>query len=357
MKMHKVSICTSKSYDVLIGRDLLKNAGEEIKKVAPDTKKIAVIADRTVHSLYADVLISSLSSAGFEAVSYVFEPGETSKGADEFINLLEFLAKSELTRKDALVSLGGGVSGDLCGFAASVYLRGVDYIQIPTTLLSAVDSSVGGKTAINLKAGKNLVGSFYQPSLVICSIDTFDTLPKLEMQAGLCECIKYGVIKDEGLFGSISCMDYKKDMADMVKRCVEIKAEVVKEDEFDFGERQKLNFGHTAAHGIEILSDYKTNHGLAVGIGMVIAASGAAAIGFCDKSLPQKIRNALIKNGISFECPFSAKELYDHAHFDKKRAGDDINIVLPIEIGKATIHTMKMSSLLNFFKLALGEKT
>ena len=354
--MQKIEICASKSYDVLIGNEILKSCGEYVRAVLKNAQTLALVTDQTVAAFYACEVKELLEHVGFKILEYTFSDGERAKSAAVYIDLLEFLAKNGLTRTDALVALGGGVTGDLCGFAASTYLRGVDFVQIPTTLLAAVDSSVGGKTAINLESGKNLAGTFYQPSLVLCPIETLDTLPESEFKAGLCECIKYAVIKDKGLFETFLSGNYKNDMESMIKRCVEIKSDMVLKDEFDWDERQKLNFGHTAAHAIESLSRFTINHGLAVGIGMVIEASGAAAIGVCDTSVVRDIERALHANGIDFACPFSAKELFDHALFDKKRAGENINLILPTEIGNAIVYKMAIKDLLPFFEGALGKK-
>jgi len=354
--MQKIEIKASKSYDVLIGNGLLEKSGEHIRDAIKGARTIALISDENVAAFYAPTVKTSLKRAGFRVIEYTFPSGERSKSAQVFIDLLEFLAKNELTRSDALAALGGGVAGDLVGFAASAYLRGVDFVQIPTTLLAAVDSSVGGKTAINLKAGKNLAGAFYQPSLVLCSTDTLGTLPEIEFKAGLCECIKCAVIKDKELFQVFLSGDCKNDLENMIRACVEIKGQVVLEDEFDRGERQKLNFGHSAAHAIEILSDFEINHGLAVGMGMVVEAKGAAALGICDKSVADDIEAALTAHGIDFACPFSAAELYEHTLFDKKRSGESINLILPTEIGNAVIYKMKTDDILPFYKSALGEK-
>ena len=232
----------------------------------------AVITDSNVDKLYSNILISSLEKSGYKVSKFVFDAGEQSKNANTFVDILEFLANSGLTRSDCVFALGGGVVGDIAGFAASVYLRGIKFVQIPTTLLAAVDSSVGGKTAVNLPAGKNLVGAFHQPSLVLCDLDTLDTLPESVFQDGCAEVIKYGVIYDAGLFSHLAENGLAFEREYVISRCVELKRNVVEQDEFDTGARQMLNYGHTIGHGIEAQSGFSVTHGQAVAIGMAIVS-------------------------------------------------------------------------------------
>ena len=256
--MKTVKVQASKSYDVVIGNGILPCLGAYLGQVT-QAKKIAVVSDSQVWPLYGKTVLNAL--AEYETFSYVFPAGEESKNGSTYLKLLNFLAENKLTRSDCLLALGGGVVGDLTGFAAATYLRGVDFVQAPTTLLAAVDSSVGGKTAIDLDAGKNLAGAFYQPSAVLCDLDTLNTLPENIFRDGCAEVIKYGVLYDEALFAHLEEKGLGFDQEEVISRCVELKRDVVAQDEFDRGERQKLNLGHTIGHGIEACSGYKISHG------------------------------------------------------------------------------------------------
>lgn len=228
-------------------------------------REAVVVTDDTVRALYGQTVADSLGRAGVRAQCFSFAPGEDSKSLATYGALMEFLAESQLTRAGAVVAVGGGVVGDLAGFAAATYLRGVRFVQVPTTLLAVVDSSVGGKTAVNLAAGKNLAGAFYQPSLVVVDMGTLHTLPPEEVANGLSEMVKYGAIADETLFAQMASGGYDEARA---ARCVEIKADFVRQDEHDSGARQALNFGHTIGHAIERASNFLISHGRAVAIGM-----------------------------------------------------------------------------------------
>ena len=248
--MNTVTVNASRSYEVKIGPGLLSQLGAEAATVG--AKGVAVIiSDSNVWSLYGSTAENSLVRAGFSVLSYVFPAGEQQKNAATYLDLLTFLATNRVTRSDCLVALGGGVVGDLTGCAAATYLRGIGYIQVPTTLLAAVDSSVGGKTAIDLEVGKNLVGAFCQPKLVLCDTDTLDTLPQNIFRDGCAEVIKYGILYDPEMFALLlkTGMDFPREK--IITRCVELKRDVVAEDEFDTGCRMKLNLGHTIGHSIE----------------------------------------------------------------------------------------------------------
>ena len=273
--MNTVTVRASRQYDILIGQGLLPTLGAEAKKLGK-AQKVCVISETTVYPLYGAVAEESLKSAGFSVVSYVFPAGEESKNGLIFLDLLNFLAESQLTRSDMIVALGGGVVGDLAGFAAASYLRGIRFIQVPTTLLAAVDSSVGGKTAIDLPAGKNLAGAFCQPSLVLCDTDTLNSLPLDIFRDGCAEVIKYGVLYDSKLFAHLEEKGLSFDREAVITRCVELKRDVVMEDEFDTGARMKLNLGHTVGHGVEAKSHFAISHGKAVAIGMAIVSRASA---------------------------------------------------------------------------------
>lgn len=342
--MKTIRVNASKEYDVVIGNGILPSLGERCAEIFGKSRAV-IISDSNVAPLWLAKAKASLENAGIETVEVVFTAGEESKSTKTLCELIEFMAESKLTRSDFSVALGGGVTGDMTGFASSAYLRGIPFIQVPTTLLAAVDSSVGGKTAVNLTAGKNLMGAFYQPSLVLCDTDTLSTLPDAEFANGMAEVIKYGVIFDKNLFDKVCGGDVKSDMEEIIARCVELKRDVVAKDEFDRGDRQLLNFGHTMAHSIEKCSNFEIPHGSAVAIGMVIAAKAAHALGWSDENCTDAIIAANKNNNLPCECGFSAKELADAALSDKKREGGFINFVMPEVMGKCILKKIPVDDL------------
>ncbi|MBQ8696148.1 MAG: 3-dehydroquinate synthase, partial [Clostridia bacterium] len=298
--MKTVHVNASNEYDVLIGSGLLAKCGELIGGVIK-SKKLCLVTDDTVDALYSDKVISSLEGVGFEVIKFVFPHGEASKSAQTYLSLLGYLAKNHITRTDALVALGGGVVGDLTGFAAATYNRGMAFVQIPTTLLAAVDSSVGGKTAIDIPEGKNLVGAFHQPKIVIMDTDTLRTLPEDIYRDGCAEVIKYGVICDGDLFEKLTKSHVKEAEEEVICRCVEIKRDIVAEDEFDKGVRALLNLGHTVGHAVEACSNFEVSHGSAVAIGMKIVVKASVKYGICDGACLDAIENILNNYGFSLE--------------------------------------------------------
>ena len=332
--MKKISIKTSHPYEVIIERGGLKKSGEYIANVTA-SRKAAIITDDIVEKLHLQTVIDSMKAAGFECSVYSFPNGEQSKCLSNLGKIYDFLCDSNITRSDIVVALGGGVVGDITGFAAASYLRGVEFIQIPTTLLSQVDSSVGGKTAIDIPGGKNLVGAFKQPALVICDSDALKTLPKEIISEGMGECIKYGMIRDEKLFELMESHDLDtldEIMDEMVYTCVDIKRQVVENDEFDRGERMILNFGHTLGHALEGWHNY-TNyaHGAGVAAGMCMIT---------DRLAPQ-LSERLKKCVEAYELPIGSdipmSELLPFCVKDKKNEAKNINYIICNEIGKAEI--------------------
>ena len=348
--MRKVDVKASSEYDILIGKGLLDKAGELIKQVKKPCSAV-IITDSNVDLLYSERLKESIVREGFEVYKFTFNAGEKSKNASTFIEILEKMAQWKITRSDLVIALGGGVVGDITGFASACYLRGIDFVQIPTTLLSAVDSSVGGKTAIDLEAGKNLAGAFYQPKLVICDTDTFDTLPKREIACGYAEVIKYAILFDEEFFTELD--DGKTDIDSVVEKCVTFKRDVVQKDEFDRGERKLLNLGHTAAHGIEKVSDFEVSHGEAVAAGTVIAARISENRGLCSDGTSEKIRTILRKYNLPDEYDISADKLYEAAKSDKKRESSKITLVLVEKIGKCVLCDVNVEDVEEMFSKAL----
>ncbi len=346
--MKKIHINASKEYDVIISKGILESCGEFIGEVVPKCRA-AIISDDVVFPLYGDTVQKSLEKSGFDVVSYVFENGEKSKSIKTYAEILEFLAENHLTRTDIIVALGGGVCGDMAGFSAATYLRGIKFVQIPTTLLAAVDSSVGGKTGVNLLAGKNLVGAFCQPAMVICDPDTLKTLPEDTFSDGVSEAIKCGMIRDNELFEKMSG-NFSQNIEDIIAACITIKSQVVASDEFDRGERQLLNFGHTIGHAIEKCSNFSITHGHAVAIGMVIITKAAEKLGLCEKGICTALENTLTKCGLPTTCDFSAEKLYSVTLSDKKRAGDSVTLVIPEKIGNCVLRKVKTDELLEYIK-------
>ena len=345
--MKTIHITASKSYDVLIGAGLLKNLGQQLLSVLNKGCKIAIISDSNVWPVYGKAVEDALIEAGFSVANFVFPAGESSKSADTYLKILNYLAENQFTRSDAVLALGGGVTGDMSGFAAATFLRGIRYIQVPTTLLAMVDSSVGGKTAIDLPVGKNLVGAFYQPNLVLCDLDTLNTLPASVFSDGCAEVIKYGILYDNALFSHLSEKGLNFDRETVIARCVELKRNVVAEDEFDTGARQKLNLGHTIGHGVEAQSNFTITHGQAVAIGMaIVSKTGCPAI-------YKELCSVLKKFNLPTSTTFSANQLYTSALSDKKRSGGTVNLIIPREIGQCEIVPTPVEELESFIEEGL----
>lgn len=351
--MKSITVKTSKEYMVHIGSGLMNQIGTFAAQLAKPCKA-AVVSDSNVWPLYGHTAEYSLSDAGFDVVHYVFPAGEDRKNTETYISILNFLAENQITRSDLIIALGGGVTGDMTGFAASTYLRGVRYIQVPTSLLAMVDSSVGGKTAIDLPAGKNLVGAFYQPSMVLCDIDVLETLPSEVFRDGCAEVIKYAVLYDSNLFDSLEKYGLTFDRETVISRCVELKNMVVTEDEFDAGNRQKLNLGHTIGHGIEACSNFAVTHGQAVAIGMAIVSRAAASMKICSNDTASAIIALLNHFNLPTKTIFSASQLFEAALSDKKRSGNSLNLIVPECIGSCLICTTPISQIKSFIEAGLS---
>ena len=330
--MKTVHIDASKSYDVRIGRGLLDDCGRQIAERVR-CAIAAVVADDTVYALYGERVCASLEAAGVRTVCYVFPHGEKSKNLLEYAKILNFLAENRVTRADALIALGGGVTGDLGGFAAATYLRGIPFVQLPTTLLAAVDSSVGGKTAVDLPAGKNLAGAFYQPELVLCDLDTLDSLPREIFLDGCAEVIKYAVLGSRELFALLADIPSGKGLEEVTARCVEMKRDFVQSDELDRGARQMLNLGHTFGHAVEASSRFTLSHGKSVAIGMAMILRAACSRGLCSAETRDAVIALLQRYGLPTECPYPADMLLGALSADKKIFGTRLNLVVPTDIG------------------------
>lgn len=352
--MKKVTVQVESPYDVIIERGLLARCGEVFKKYEI-RGQLAVISDSIVAPLYCVKLKTSLKKAGYTVKDYVIPAGEQSKTMDTLQGILSFLAKNGFDRGDIVVALGGGVIGDIAGFAAGVYLRGISYVQIPTTLLAAVDSSVGGKTAIDLPEGKNLAGLFLHPRLVITDLDCFQSLPEEIFRQGMGEVIKTAILKCEELFSLLEASQgelQNRNIEEIIEECVSYKAGVVEKDFKETGLRRLLNLGHTPAHAIEKCSGYKVAHGDAVGCGLQLMAAGAMAEGKLGQSDGKRIMTLLKQEKFPMDAVPSADELAKEACFDKKRKGNTITRIMPFGIGDCRQEQVTLEEMKAFYKKA-----
>ncbi len=348
--MQKVHVNASRSYDIFIGSGLIDKAGEYIS-AAIKARHVCVVTDDNVDPLYSAKLLSTLSDSGFRAEKYVFPHGEASKCHATLLGLYDFLADKSFTRSDALIALGGGVVGDLTGFAAATYMRGIGFVQIPTTVLAQTDSSVGGKTAVDIAGGKNLVGAFYQPQLVLCDIDTLSTLTPEFFADGMAEVVKYGMIKSRELFDILVEKDVRDNLEDIITRCVSIKAQVVENDEREKGERMLLNFGHTLGHAIEKYYNYTgMSHGYAVAIGMSTFTHIAERRGMCAPGTADKLDSLLTKCHLPLSDGAPMDTLFHNSLGDKKRLSSGMNIIICPEIGRSEICSMSIDEYEDFLK-------
>ena len=344
--MKAIKVKASTSYEIFIERGLLGECGKMIKNIVR-CNKTAVITDDTVNTLYGDTLEKTLTENGFTVCRYVFPHGEASKCSDTLNKIYAFLCENSITRSDCIVALGGGVVGDISGYAAATFLRGIKYIQIPTTLLAQIDSSVGGKTAIDLPQGKNLVGAFKQPECVICDPDVLSTLTEEILSDGMAEAIKYGMIRDSRLFDLIASHDITNVsdvIDDIIYKCVAIKRDVVENDEFDTGERMILNFGHTLGHSVESDYNYETyTHGSAVAIGMKEMTDRT-----CSDEVKTKLTDCIKAYRLPTGCDAPMEKLVKLCGGDKKRTGGDINFIVCEKIGEAEIRKLTVAEFEKF---------
>lgn len=345
--MRTIHVPTGAPYEVHVERGLLRSCGALLTETTR-ARRFAIVSDDTVFALYGETLKSAIQEAGAEAAAFVFPHGEASKSHETLLSLYAFLCENQITRTDALIALGGGVTGDLTGFAAATYLRGLPYVQIPTTLLAQVDSSVGGKTAVNLPAGKNLVGAFYQPKCVICDPETLSTLPAEEFACGMAEVIKYGMIRDSRLFDTLCAhtVDTIYSVLDeIIARCIEIKRDLVAEDEFDTGARMLLNFGHTIGHAIERYTDFAWSHGQAVAAGMALISRRTA-----DDSVTARLCRCLEQYQLPTESPAAMTELLPLCANDKKRTGAKLTYVACETVGNGTLRKVSVEEFMTAMK-------
>ena len=343
-----ITVKASRTYDVSVGDGLLPHIGERLAALLPPPATVLLVSDKNVFPLYGKTVISALRAVGYTVIRHVITPGEASKSTRTLQALWHKMAAHAMTRSDCVVALGGGVVGDLSGFAAATYLRGIAYYQIPTSLLAMVDSSVGGKTAVNLPQGKNLCGAFWQPIGVLCDTDVLQTLPEAYVADGMAEVIKYGYIGNPDLLALLSG-DIDDKMEQVIACCVADKRDIVEADEREGGLRRLLNLGHTAGHAIEKLSEHRISHGHAVAIGTVLAARSAVALSLCKSDVPTHMTRLFSRYGLDTACPYGAAALAEWAALDKKRAGDSITLVLPTEIGRSVTYSLPVDGLAELF--------
>ena len=333
-----------KGYDIEIKNKAIKNLGPYLRKNYKNSK-ILIISDDLVYSLHKDKILSEIK--GFSYKEYILDQGEESKNTQNLVNILEFLAKNEFKRSDLILAFGGGMVGDISGLCASLYLRGIDFINIPTTFLSAIDSSVGGKTAVNLKAGKNLCGAFYHPRKVFIDTDFLKTLTDYNFNDGLAEAIKYGMIRDKDLLDIFINEKVDKDYENLdriIKSCLEIKKDIVSKDEKDKGLRQLLNYGHSFGHTFEIISNFKLGHGHAVALGMLVM------VNYFINNFSHDFINLLKKYNLYQEIDFPVDRVVKLARLDKKSSKDLINIIAVKKIGHGEIVSTNLKNLRTIYE-------
>ena len=347
--MTAVPIRALRPYEVCIAPGLLSDLGPRAAALLPPRRAMLVSDDR-VYPLYGPAAEASLTHAGFRVSRFVFPHGEKSKSLPTYTALVQALFDNGFTGGDSVIALGGGVVGDLAGFAAATYHRGLPCIQVPTTLLSAVDSSVGGKTAVNLPGGKNQVGAFHQPALVLCDPSLLETLPPAEYQNGCAEIIKCALLQSQSLFRAIAENPVSRQWESVIAACVEIKGDFIQSDEFDTGRRRLLNLGHTVGHAIEAVSGYTVPHGPAVSIGMATAARAACRRGLCAPETLSALENLLAAYGLPTATDYTAQALAAAALADKKRRGDTLPLVLPEAIGRCRLEPVPVSELPDWFR-------
>ncbi len=352
----------ARSYSIYIEKGILPRVGEYCKTALPKAKTLAVVTDETVAPLYSETVMTSLRGAGFSAELITLPAGESTKSLEMLGKLYDFFASIGITRTDGVVALGGGVIGDLTGFGASTFLRGVDFVQIPTTLLSQVDSSVGGKVAIDLPSGKNLAGAFWQPRLVVIDPNTLDTLTDSTFADGMAEVLKYGCIQDATLFDTLCKAGGRTGVTaiidEVVETCCTLKKQVVEEDENDTGIRMILNFGHTLGHAYERAGNYEIwTHGQAVSAGMVLACQLGATFGVTPSEVFPRLETVLKAYHLPTNIPCTMEDYTSAIGLDKKGAGSQITLILLKQLGEATLYPMEKAVLFKELETLLTIET
>ena len=345
VKMKNIRVNTEPSYMVEIGAGTFDLVGEFVRTLRPNAEKVAVVSDDNVAQLWAGQLEQRLRETGLEVVHFVIRSSENEKTFLNYYALIDFLAAQEMSRNDILIALGGGTVGDLAGFAAATYFRGIPLVMLPTSLLAMVDAAVGGKMGIDLPSGKGLVGTFYEPLAVFCDTNTIDTLPRQRLMEGCAEVLKYGIIGDSRLFYQIVSQGLDFDREQIIAKCVSLKAKYVVADEHDYGARRVLNLGHTVGHAIERCSGYTVTHGFAVAMGMGVIARAGAAHGVCSTDCAAEIEAGLAALGLPNRSTYSLSELMPFVLRDKKRSGCNIDLIVPERIGRCRTVTIPVEAL------------
>ena len=359
---HTIDVAASKPYRVHVGTGCLDQVGPLVR-AACGGAHAAIITDTNVGPLYAEPVRESLEAAGYEVVEHTFPAGEEHKRAATYLDMLEFLCAHEFGRGDTVVALGGGVTGDMAGFAAATYLRGIHLAQVPTSLLSMVDSSVGGKCAIDLEGGKNLAGAFYQPDVVLADVFCLATLSDAQFADGCGEVVKHAVLADPLLFDELEDEPLTPAalamspayVADVVARNIQIKRDVVVADEREHGSRKLLNLGHSIGHAVEAAEDYTLGHGNCVSIGLVAMCRAAVAEGSLDQRTARRIERTLAAHGLQTRTELPADAIFAAARHDKKRAGSSIDLVIPHGIGDCAVERRTLEEFRQLMAIGLGQ--
>lgn len=346
-----IPITTKAPYDVVLDHGIIDAIGSAFLHVCPYAHTAAIITDDNVAPLYAARVEQSIQGQGIDTIRFVFAHGEEQKNIATWQDIMRFLADNHMTRSDAVMALGGGVAGDMAGFAAATYMRGIDVVQVPTSLLADIDSSVGGKTAVDLPEGKNLVGAFWQPKLVWADVDCLATLPRDFQIDGMGEMLKCGVLQGHDLFGKLQ-EQRSEDLLQLISACIRLKDHYVSADEKEQGLRRYLNLGHTFGHAVEMLHHYTLSHGKCVAIGLCLMARACEAQGIAKPGVAGQIVQAAQRIGLPTTTTYSADAIVDAARHDKKCVGDHINVILIHDIGDCSQKNLSMDQLLDFARAA-----
>lgn len=350
--MDKITINGSTSYNVLIERNILDNVGNILREELGGNKAL-VVTDTHVAALYLGEVSDSLGEAGYNVTSLKLSPGEETKNIDNYVLLLNTLSENEFSTSDLIIALGGGTIGDLAGFVASTYKRGMKFVQLPTTLLACVDSSIGGKSAINLVAGKNQVGTIRNPSIVFCDPNVVSSLSKDALLEGYAEIIKYGILNGSEIIDLLRIAAISKDYSEVIAKAISIKKSYVEEDECDSNSRQFLNLGHLVGHAIEAASNYSISHGKAVALGLIIESKCCSLSGLCEMSSYLKISSIVREFGFDDANHYGLHELLPYMLRDKRIRDGKIDIVVPASIGNCILRKLPVSDIEDFLRLGL----
>lgn len=333
---------------VLIEKGLFENLRHHVLNIT-EPCKVLILSDETVAKFYIEKLRKNLEKSGFKISEFIIKPGEKSKTLSTATKIYEKMAADFFSRSDMVVSLGGGVVSDIAGFAAATYLRGIKFVSIPTSLLAQIDASIGGKNGVNLSFGKNLVGTFYRPELVLVDSNFLLTLPQKELRCGIAEAIKCGCIKDEKLFEIFENENFENNLDEIIKRSIAVKKQLAEKDEFDLGERKLLNFGHTLGHAYEKLGNFETfSHGEAVAIGMNEITKISEKLGLTKAGTAERLAEVLKKNSLPVSSSFAKKDVLKAVLHDKKISGSFIDLAVLKSIGSSFIHRVPCSKIADF---------